>query len=157
MASPMLAAIRSKRGVDPQTLRRAFHTLIRRFGLLDSEKRPCGSLAVSHAHALLELLQVPVTKQGDLARNLGLSKSAISRMVTQLESSGYVERIDDSQDGRVRYIKLTTKGRRVASEIDTLSLRKFSQLLDGIPVAAHDQVVSALEILLRAIPAAGDE
>ncbi len=141
------------RRASPQTLRESFHALIRRFGLLDSDRTPCGQpVAVSHAHALMELLNKPGTRQGELARLLGLSKSAVSRMVDQLERRGWIERRLDDEDGRVRHLTLTAKGLRLAQKIDLTSIARFSAMLDGVPIAARAQVIASLEILHKAIP-----
>ena len=90
----------------------SFHALIRRFGLLDSDRTPCGQpVAVSHAHALMELLRAPATKQGELARPLGLSKSAVSRMVDQLpeaSATSDVPMIIASKDRRDRNTRAAT-------------------------------------------------
>ncbi len=138
---------------NPQKLRESFHALIRRFGLLDSDRTPCGQpVAVSHAHALMELLHNSCTKQGDLARSLGLSKSAVSRMVDQLEQRGWTERRLDNEDGRIRHLTLTAKGLRLAQKIDLTSIARFSAMLEGVPLAARAQVIASLEILYHAIP-----
>ena len=63
---------------------------MRAFGLLAGDQTPCGQpLAPSHAHALLVLLErartgTDVLKQQDLARELGLDKSSITRLCTKM-------------------------------------------------------------------------
>lgn len=112
----------------------------------------------------MELMQRPGTKQGDLSLALGLSKSAVSRMVTQLEKRGFVERRSSAKDERVRYLSLTVKGRKAAEAVDRSSIDRFAAVLGGIPPEAHVPVLEALDILQRAIPvqsetseAAGDD
>ena len=141
------------RSVDAQSLREAFHTLVRRFGLLDTSRTPCGQpVAVTHAHALMEILHGSGMRQGDLACTLGLSKSAVSRMAAELERRGWIERHKDTDDGRVRCLKLTARGRRLAQRVDEASLERFSAMLEGIPSATRAQAVSILEVLQRASP-----
>ncbi len=139
--------------VDAQALRESFHALIRRFGLLEAVRTPCGHpIAVSHAHALMELLKKSATRQGELALSLGLSKSAVSRMVDQLEQRGWLERRVDGGDGRVRHLTLSPKGRRLAQEIDQSSIARFGAILERVPLSARAQVKTSIELLHRAIP-----
>jgi DNA-binding MarR family transcriptional regulator len=143
----------SERYVDARGLREAFHSLIRRFGLLDTTRTPCGQpIAVTHAHALMEILHDPGMRQGDLASTLGLSKSAVSRMVVELERRGWIKRHTDTDDGRIRRLKLTAWGRRLAQRVDEASVERFSAMLEGIPPATRAQAVSMLKVLQRAIP-----
>ena len=138
--------------VDPQSLRVAFHALVRRFGLLQPDRTPCGQpLPVSHAHALMELLARPGVRQGELAAALGLSKSAMSRMADQLQRRGWIERLIDADDGRVRRPSLTTRGRRLARRIDQASIDRFEAMLDGIPEASRAQVAASLELLRQSV------
>jgi DNA-binding MarR family transcriptional regulator len=78
-------------------------------------------------------------------------------MVTQLERRGFVERTNDRVDGRVRFLSLTARGRKVALSIDKSSLERFSTMLNGIPADARRRVLDALEVLQRAIPVQSGE
>lgn len=46
----------------------------------------------------------------ELAESSGLSKQAVGEVVDDLEKLGYVERIQDPQDGRAKVIRLTEQG-----------------------------------------------
>jgi DNA-binding MarR family transcriptional regulator len=144
--------------LDAQDLRRAFNALVRRFGLLDAERTPCGHpFPPSHAHALMEMLHGTGRAQTDLAGTLGLSKSALSRMVTRLMKRGWVRRREDPEDGRVRRLVLTADGRRLARELDRASLARFSSILASVPAAKRAEVLRGLELLRRALPPCGED
>jgi DNA-binding MarR family transcriptional regulator len=49
----------------------------------------------------------------DLADRAMMTKQTVGEVVTDLEKRGYVERVPDPDDGRVKIIRLTTKGRDV--------------------------------------------
>jgi len=49
----------------------------------------------------------------DLARELGLTASAVTRMLIPLEKIGLVSRQNDDNDGRVGYAVLTKAGREI--------------------------------------------
>ena len=99
----------------------------------------------------MELLHRPGVKQGEMAATLGLSKSAMSRLVDQLQRRGWVERLDDANDGRVRRPNLTSKGLRLAHRIDQASIERFSVMLGGVPEELRGQVVHSLELLHRSV------
>ncbi|WP_434588722.1 MarR family winged helix-turn-helix transcriptional regulator [Streptomyces sp. A5-4] len=47
---------------------------------------------------------------GEVGRRLGVSKQAAGKTVERLEVLGYVERVDDPQDGRRKLVQLTPRG-----------------------------------------------
>jgi DNA-binding MarR family transcriptional regulator len=49
----------------------------------------------------------------DLADRAMMTKQTVGEVVSDLEKRGYVERAPDPEDGRVKIIRLTTKGRDV--------------------------------------------
>jgi DNA-binding MarR family transcriptional regulator len=52
----------------------------------------------------------------DLARELGLTASAVTRILIPLEKIGLVSRQTDENDGRVGYAVLTKRGREILHE-----------------------------------------
>ncbi|MEU9621425.1 MarR family winged helix-turn-helix transcriptional regulator [Streptomyces sp. NPDC048155] len=46
----------------------------------------------------------------EIGRRLGVSKQAAGKTVEKLEGLGYVERVDDPQDGRRKLVRLTVRG-----------------------------------------------
>ena len=141
-----------RRARDVERFRGAFHSVVRSFGLLESGATPCGRpLPISVAHALMELLVRPRVRQGELAQALGLSKSAASRVVAQLEGRGWVERTTDETDGRVWRLALTVPGARVARQLNASSLERFALVLAGIPAHEREVVEGALRVLSGAI------
>ena len=73
---------------------------------------------LSMAH--LGVLQYPGPdgqRPSDLAARLGMSKQAMNYLLGELEQGGYLERRPDLEDGRSRRIRLTQRGRELASVI----------------------------------------
>lgn len=52
----------------------------------------------------------------DLAQINGLTKQAMSQVVADIESHGYLTKLDDPSDGRARKIVLTDKGRKMVRD-----------------------------------------
>jgi DNA-binding MarR family transcriptional regulator len=67
------------------------------------------------------LLQISRAADGrlrrvDLARELGLTASAVTRILIPLEKIGLVKRLADENDGRVGYAVLTKAGKEILRE-----------------------------------------
>ena len=53
---------------------------------------------------------------GELAERAQLTKQFVTYLVDSLEAIGYVERVSDPRDGRVRIVRLTERG-RIAADV----------------------------------------
>lgn len=142
---------------DPERWRESIHAFVRKFGLLEPSTTPCGQpLPTSHAHALMELLKRPDSSQNELAERLGLRKSTVSRLVDRLEQDGRLVRKADGGDRRVRRLRLTPKGRRLAVRVNQSSIERFERLMQGVPPAMRERVLQTLDLLARAASAPGE-
>lgn len=63
----------------------------------------------------------PSISQNDLAENLAMKKSAITKLVKNLEAQGHIERIRKKGDRRVNALTLTDSGRLLVASIRGLS------------------------------------
>ncbi|WP_406389561.1 MarR family winged helix-turn-helix transcriptional regulator [Streptomyces sp. NBC_00887] len=81
----------------------------------------------------------------EIGRRLGVSKQAAGKTVEKLEGLGYVERVDDPEDGRRKLVRLTARG------IDMLarSAEGFDRLRAEWVRALGAERVRALEADLR--------
>jgi len=79
-------------------------------------------------------------RPSQLADQSGITKQSVNDLLGHLERHEYLERVPDSADGRVRVIRLTSKGRRLEQTIyaeartaqmriaEILGPRRFAQL-----------------------------
>jgi DNA-binding MarR family transcriptional regulator len=126
--------------------------LIRALGLLEPEQTPCGQpLSPSAAHALMELCHGESVSQGDLAARLRLEKSTVSRLVSQLEARGWIERRRAEHDGRVLLVRLTEDGQRTAERVAAARSVFFSRLCERIPPSRRDDLIEAMAMLVEAV------
>jgi DNA-binding MarR family transcriptional regulator len=131
-----------------ENLRRSIHAFIRRFGLLEPSRTPCGQpLPVTQAHALMELRNSPGMTHGDLAKRLALAKSTVSRMVARLEAQGRLTQQKDEKDRRIVRLRLTAKGKRLAQKINDRSLERFIGIVERLPGTAFAQVIESIDHL----------
>ncbi len=66
-------------------------------------------LRASHT-ALFPHLSAEGVRGADLAKKLGVTKQAVSQLVTELEEWGVVEQVTDPNDGRAKLVRFTPKG-----------------------------------------------
>ncbi|MFE7237061.1 MarR family winged helix-turn-helix transcriptional regulator [Streptomyces sp. NPDC057582] len=87
----------------------------------------------------------------EIGRRLGVSKQAAGKTVDRLEGLGYVERVDDPQDGRRKLVRVTPRG------VDVLvrSAEGFDRLRAEWSRALGAERLRALESDLRAMAPAG--
>lgn len=69
----------------------------------------------------------------ELAKNMGLSLSRISRIVDKLVVNGYLDRNTDATDRRAITLCLTDKGKVVRHKIDAVRNECEARLLNTIP------------------------
>ncbi len=137
-------------------LRRLIQSFIRSNGLLAGDQTPCGHpLAVSHAHALMVLLEASRESkrltQRELGQVLGIDKSNVARLCRRMENAGHVVQSRLADDGRARLSSLTALGARVAKNVERSSRDRFRQLMSAIPPGSRAGVLSSLTCLNRAL------
>jgi len=143
----------SIRNPDAETLRGLIRAFVRRFGLLDQSHTPCGlPMAVSDAHALIEILRRPGIEPLELSKRLGLSKSDVSRLLSRLKKRAQIRQERNKEDGRVYNLHLTEKGKRTANVVERESLVMFETIFSRIPGPKAKQLLNSLPHLIRAIP-----
>ena len=89
--------------------------------------------------------------QKDLADALGLDKSNVTRLCQKMEADGQIEQVRGEDDARVRLLKLTSRGTKLAREIEQASKDRFASLLKAVPASARGRVFEGLELLSRAV------
>jgi DNA-binding MarR family transcriptional regulator len=129
---------------------------VRRFGLLAAERTPCGKpLASSDAHALMLLLEAADEGMlsSVLAARLGVDKSTASRVTARLTERGYLAPAPSGDDGRARPARLTSKGVRVAREVEQASRARFADILEHVPARRRGAIITALRDIVSALDA----
>jgi DNA-binding MarR family transcriptional regulator len=137
---------------DVLALQDQMMVFVRAFGLLHSERTPCGvAVPVSEAHAVAELARDPGLSQLELGRRLRLEKSTVSRLVRQLDTRGWLERNGDDRDGRMIRLSLTDKGREAAADLAEARSARFERVVAAIPPDQRSAVLSSLSVLVEAV------
>ncbi|UGT41465.1 MarR family transcriptional regulator [Nocardia yamanashiensis] len=116
---------------------------------LDAELRRATGLPLSWYDVLLELDGPTRLRMSDLGERVVLSRTRVSRLVTELESHGLVQREANPEDGRSAFVAITAEGRQRFREAAPHYLagiqRRFAGKLDD---AELDAMGSALRKVL---------
>jgi DNA-binding MarR family transcriptional regulator len=133
-------------------LRDAVRHLVVAHGALEETRRPCGvELSIPHAYALLELLHrgEPMTVT-ELASNLVIDRTNVSRLCARMEEAGHLAREPHPEDRRAIALRLTARGKKVAHAVDEQSAGHFDRLAKRLG-GSVGEVVVALERLSQAM------
>jgi DNA-binding MarR family transcriptional regulator len=82
-----------------------------------------------------------------LAGRLGISLATASQVVTDLETGGLVQRVEDPADRRRTLITVTTTHRDLAQTILDTRLRPVQRALDRMKPAEQRCVVRGLQLI----------
>lgn len=105
------------------------------------------------SHGLFSALAT-VTKYGPvrlatLAQRESVSAPSATRLVTELENQGLVEREMDPADGRAVLIRATPAGKEIIESARSARAAIMKELLDGLGADDHEALVAALPVLER--------
>jgi DNA-binding MarR family transcriptional regulator len=88
---------------------------------------------------------------GELARRMLLSNSRLTRILDGLVGKSLITRSPGTIDRRVMEVALTPKGRTAARKIEQTYIQTHQRILENIPSAARESVLSAMEELGEAL------
>ena len=86
----------------------------------------------------------------EISKELGISLSAITQLADRLERAGLAERVNESDDRRVKMLQLTGKGAEVMQGRREKRITRAQQALEHITPEQRETVVSALHIFVAA-------
>lgn len=100
-------------------------------------------------HVLRTVAEQGQVRLGDLARELGVDSSTVSRQVRGLEIAGLLARSGDPADGRVARLELTAAGADALARLRSARHRLFAELLADWPAADRDTLAPLLARLVH--------
>ena len=107
-----------------------------------------GGITGMQASVLLMLNSRRGISAADLAREYGINPSAITRLVDHLVHHGMVRRVPCDRDRRVLYLRLTSQGRTVASQLPAVFSHVYQVLLEGMDEEDVDTLRGCLKLML---------
>lgn len=88
-----------------------------------------------------------------ISQKLDVAKSRVTKLIDGLNNKGFVERLEDPQDARVKLIRLTAVGENKADELDAFHQDIHRQILLRIADPERKSMLSNLELLRSAMEA----
>lgn len=107
-------------------------------------------LRASHT-ALFPHLSAEGARGAELAKKLGVTKQAVSQLVTELEEWGVVEQIADPQDGRAKLVRFSKKGEQAMLQGLAVLNELEAELSDKIGKRRMQELHTALLALEKAL------
>ncbi len=144
-----MAQILTEQAIEPAV--RAWTRLLRAYAsttrLLSAELQEEHGLTLNDYEALLVLSRAEDgrLKRVELARNLMLTPSGVTRLLQGLEDAGLVERASCATDLRVTYAQLTDAGREKLEAASSGHIASIRALFEEH--FAHDEIDTIAEIL----------
>ena len=99
---------------------------------------------------MMRLLAQKAWTPSHLGEELGLSVSAVTQMANRLDSIGYVERIEDPTDRRVKHLTLTPLGKEMMSRRQARRVQRLESVLANMPEERQVEFIRLLEELIDA-------
>ncbi|MBI5905216.1 MAG: MarR family transcriptional regulator [Deltaproteobacteria bacterium] len=126
--------------------RRSFTRLARFFDQLLRGKLTCGPLTVQQFSTLEALERGPRT-MNDLASQVGLHQSTMTRIVDRLERDGFVGRERGRAEKRKVSVVLTAEGKKLYRHLDKECASFTERLLGAVPAERRASCVEALVLM----------
>jgi DNA-binding MarR family transcriptional regulator len=118
-------------------------------GLLESR------FSLTEVRVLYELAHRSEPTAADIARDLALDAGYLSRIIRRFSQQGLVEKRASSYDGRQSILRLTKKGDREFSRVNTSTNDQITAFLSALSVDDQARLLQALAVveeLLRETP-----
>ncbi len=132
---------------------RAFRKLLRQFERQLSLQGAscCIGVTLAQCHALLDIEESEKTTTGQIANNLELDKSTLSRTVDNLVKRGLVERQANPDDRRYTLLSLSSAGQKNCSRINSEADEFYESVFDKLPKEKREDVIRHFELLVDAV------
>ena len=124
--------------------RQSFTRLARFFNQLMREQLMCGPVTVQQCYTLEALVDGPRT-MNELAAEVALHQSTLTRVVEKLEKQNLVQRRRLAHNQRSVEVRITEVGKKTYDFLDKASSQMISDLLDHIPRQRQVTIVEAME------------
>lgn len=102
-------------------------------------------MATSHGDILYALFHRPKMTMAEIADRIGKDKSTVTALVDKLVRLGYITKERDTEDTRVVYVSLTTRGQELEPVFEAVSQKVLSIFYSGISEREKEELAKTLE------------
>lgn len=138
--------------MDTGQLQDLFSEFLQALGLHRPDQVPTGFfLSLSEMFALMALTEAAPMSQQELAEQLHLEKSTVSRLIKHLTDRGWVKRVRDFHDTRMFRLHLSDEGRQTAARLAKSLAERHERLLAQLKPDEQEALAYGLSALIRAL------
>ena len=137
-----------------EAVRRFNRFFTRRIGVL-GEGLLESPYTLTEARILFEVAHREGAAASDLARELGLDRGYMSRVLAGLERRGLIEKSRSEEDGRRLRLSLTAEGRGAFSDLDERSRREISGMLGELSEEEQTRLLESMSAVEEVLGGAG--
>jgi len=132
---------------------RSFRKDLRKFDRLNEllNSSCCSGVTMAQCHVLLEIEENSEITTNQLADNLKLDKSTLSRTIDKLVNAGLVDRKVSPTDRRYTFLFLTEAGQTKCKEINDVNDNSYNQIFNTISTENPDEIVTHFKYLVEAM------
>ncbi len=136
-------------GFQSQEIRNLIYQILRTLG--SNDRVTCKCVGVTHLQGLilLELAQKQPLNMQQLAQQMQLAVSTISRVVDKLVDVRLINRQEDKGDRRMVVCTLTEKGQKIVCQLDDCFDNFFNQLVANIPPGDLTGFLKGLKVMVQ--------
>jgi len=125
--------------------------VIRIYQLLDRKEKSVFGVTMTQNHTLLNLKRHEKLTMNQLADQMGLATSTMTRIVDNLVRDNYIQRVRDDSDRRLVYVTLTEEGGKLAEKLGECTWECFESIVQNIPQGERAAVVNGIHVFLEAL------
>jgi len=114
------------------------------------------ALSLTETRVLFAVMHAGTCTAANISRTLGLDTGYLSRMLTQFECAGLIERQPFSGDARRHQVSLTTDGETALAVVSTHVRDEVSAALDAMTPDERAQLLASMGCVQRLLAPAGD-
>ncbi len=115
---------------------------------LQARIKPMG-LSTGVFPVMLHLWQQDGLTQRDLVTRVDVEQATMANTLARMERDGLITRRPDLQDGRVRRIWLTDRGRGLQRDATVAAAEENENVLAGLPTDERDQLIALLRKAIK--------
>lgn len=140
---------------------RQFRSTLRRFerdvAIRQKRDERTGGLSVVQCHTVIALGELGETTIGEMAVQMGVDKSTLSRTLDTLVEKTLVDRREHATDRRYLLVRLTDKGRQVCDHLNRVNDDFIARVFARIPEQGRSEVMKHVEQFVSALRAENGE
>ncbi|MFD5827264.1 MarR family winged helix-turn-helix transcriptional regulator [Lentzea sp. NPDC060358] len=115
---------------------------------LDRALADSGITVTGAQWAIISLLESEqADTASDLAKHLGTDVAATWRIVERLVAKGFIEKIEDPEDARVKLLALTTEARKRFADWEAIVARTTQSIMTGLSTKDVAVLIKALQTI----------